>query len=422
MQLIVELQVKVTTGSLGAFTDELYRHGCRIQRLHMKESAEGHEIYDTEIIYSDPDAYEAFLAGATASRDAYQIESERNVLEDSIAGGLLNVSGKMPIENQTDYEMRLLGSAALMREQILKGRGDHCSGILRTVGIIGCIKKRVEPPIETIRLWHTDLERDAVIAGHFTGLNALPLIITYGQIEDLIKTIQGIDAGFAALRITGIEDVDDSGVYEQILSEMSLPLISTVYDELPLLLLVETLHLLERDHLALPEATAGIIGIDTSSLRITRLLNGLGCHRVLGYDHNEKLMLTFEKSGGLATTPENIFNNADVILLFRNHFTIDEFHRIRAGQIVISLIEFDELERGIITEKGVRDFVSRRSIDTAVIFPGLLSGLLKTGARAIDDGKLVETAKKINRQRARDKRPLSLFMNAHDLVARFMID
>jgi malic enzyme len=70
----------------------------------------------------------------------------------------------------------------------------------------------------------------------------------------------------------------------------------------------------------------------------------------------------------------------------------------------------------------VRDFVSRRSIDTAVIFPGLLSGLLKTGARAIDDGKLVETAKKINRQRARDKRPLSLFMNAHDLVARFMID
>jgi hypothetical protein len=186
----------------------------------------------------------------------------------------------MPIENQTDYEMRLLGSAALMREQILRGRGDHCSGILRTVGIIGCIKKRVEPPIETIRLRHTDLERDAVIAGHFTGLNALPLIITYGQIEDLIKTIQGIDAGFAALRITGIEDVDDSGVYEQILSEMSLPLISTVYDELPLLLLVETLHLLERDHLALPEATAGIIGIDTSSLRITRLLNGLGCHRV----------------------------------------------------------------------------------------------------------------------------------------------
>ena len=65
MQLIVELQVKVTTGSLGAFTDELYRHGCRIQRLHMKESAEEHEIYDTQIIYSDPYAYEAFLAGAS---------------------------------------------------------------------------------------------------------------------------------------------------------------------------------------------------------------------------------------------------------------------------------------------------------------------------------------------------------------------
>ena len=101
---------------------------------------------------------------------------------------------------------------------------------------------------------------------------------------------------------------------------------------------------------------------------------------------------------------------------------IDEFHRIRAGQIVISLIDFDELEMGIISEKGVRDFVSRQRIDAAVVFPGLLSGILKTGSKGIDDGKIVETARKINRQRARDKRPLSLFQNAHDLVARFLTD
>jgi len=182
------------------------------------------------------------------------------------------------------------------------------------------------------------------------------------------------------------------------------------------------LHLLERDHIELAEATAGIIGIECGSLRMTRILHGLGCHRVLGYDHNEKLMLTFEKAGGLATTPENIFNNSDVILLFRNHFTIDEFHRIRAGQIVISLIDFDELEMGIIAEKGVRDFVPRQRIDTAVVFPGLLGGMLKTGVGEIDDGRMVEMARKINRQRARDKRPLSLFKNAHDLVARFLLD
>ncbi len=422
MQLIVELQVKIAREALGSFTDELHRHGCRLQRLNLKESGEEHDLYETEIIYSDPEAYEAFLGVAAASRDAYQIQSARNVLEDSIAGGLLNVAGKTSIENQGDYEMRLLGAAALMREQIRLGRGDFCTGIMRTVAMLGCIKKRIETPVDTIRLWHADLERDAVILNHFTGLNALPLIITYGQIEDLIKTIQGINAGFAALRIAGVEDVDDSGIYEQLLSEISLPVVSTLYDELPLLLLVEILNLLERDHLALSEATAGIIGIDTSSLRMTRLLHGLGCHRVLGYDHNERFMLTFEKAGGLATTPENIFNNADVILLFRNHFTIDEFHRIRAGQMLISLIDFDELERGIIVDKGVRDFISRSRIDPAVVFPGLLSGLLKTGGRSIDDTKLVETAKKINRQRARDKRPLSLFMNAHDLVARFMIE
>lgn len=422
MQLIVELQVKIGKGKLGVFTDELGRHGCTLRRLLLGESGESHEIYEAEIIYSDTEGYAAFMSAAGASRDSYQITGERNLLEDTIAGGLLNVSGKMRIETQADYEMRLLGSAALMREQIRKGKGDRCTGILRTVGMLGCVKKRADASAETIRLRHADLERDAAITNHFTGLNALPIIITFTQTEDLVKTIQGIEAGFAAMRITGVEDLDDSAVYEQILSEMSLPAVSTAYDEIPLLLLAEILHLLDRDHIALSEATAGIIGIECGSLRMTRILHGLGCHRVLGYDHNEKLMLTFEKAGGLATTPENIFNNSDVILLFRNHFTIDEFHRIRAGQIVISLIDFDELEMGIISEKGVRDFVSRQRIDAAVVFPGLLSGILKTGSKGIDDGKIVETARKINRQRARDKRPLSLFQNAHDLVARFLTD
>jgi hypothetical protein len=94
-------------------------------------------------------------------------------------------------------------------------------------------KKRPDFSTEAIRLRHADLERDAAITNHFTGLNALPIIVTFTQIEDLVKTIQGIEAGFAAMRITGVDDLDDSAVYEQILSEMSLPAVSTAYDEIP---------------------------------------------------------------------------------------------------------------------------------------------------------------------------------------------
>ncbi len=113
----------------------------RLQLLHLRDSIEEYEIYDAEIIHSDAEAYEAFIAAA-AARDSYQILGERNVLEDSIAGGLLNVAGKTPIENQGDYDLRLLGSAALMREMIRQGKGDHCTGILKTVAMLGCVKKR----------------------------------------------------------------------------------------------------------------------------------------------------------------------------------------------------------------------------------------------------------------------------------------
>ena len=73
------------------------------------------------------------------------------------------------------------------------------------------------------------------------------------------------------------------------------------------------------------ETTVGFIGIDLSAIRLTRVLDKIGFRRVLGYDHGEKAMLALENQGGLATTAENIFGNADITLLLKNNFDHDEY-------------------------------------------------------------------------------------------------
>ncbi len=171
-------------------------------------------------------------------------------------------------------------------------------------------------------------------------------------------------------------------------SEIDRPVLYREYDELPLLLTYAIMHIMKKKSMTREECNAGIIGIDLCALRLTRILLSMGISRVLGSDNNEKLMMNFEKEGGLATTQENIFSNTDIIILLKNHFTIDDLARIRPGQVIISLIDDEDIDQEIIERKGIRDFIHGRWCDLSVIFPGLIAGMLKTGVKNLSDATI----------------------------------
>ena len=263
---------------------------------------------------------------------------------------------------------------------------------------------------------HVRSELDSAVVNRFAGLNAYPLVLEYTQQEDFLKTLQRMEKSFAALRIVQI-DGSDINLYEQISSEISIPVVSIETDDIPLYLLTMILKMFKKNKINPGDSTIGIIGIDVSAIRLTRLLVKLGCMRVLGYDFNEKALLSFEHMEGLATTTENIFSNADVVILLKGNFDSEEYQKIRPGQMVISLLDESLHDWEIITSRGVREFVSLNRMDMLVMAPGLIKGVLESGVRTIDDLMMIGFCRKLVNVIHEDYTMPDVFSDIHSMIS-----
>ncbi|MBP7734417.1 MAG: hypothetical protein KA369_00455 [Spirochaetes bacterium] len=394
MRLINEITVIIKKKSFPSFVDELYKRECDLLELqHIEESDDGY-LYSLRIASDSLKRFEEFITIISSAGDKYRFISVRNVIEERIVGGLLSVSGKMPVENVTDFNTSVLGAADLMQEKIKGEDGRRYTSIVRNVGLISGIKATDEG--SRVHLLHefVGAERDAVIINRFAGLNGFPLAVRFEHPEDVIQVLKKIEQNYSALRVTRIDEASIM-LYDMLFSDITVPVISLEHDDIPLFLLALIIKVMMKYRIKAEETTVGFIGIDLSAVRLARVLDKIGFRRILGFDNSEKAMLALENQGGLATTAENIFGNADVTVLLKNNFTIEEYRKIRPGQFVISFMEDEEPDMDEISGKGVREFVRKNIADLAALFPGVLRGIIDGNIRSINDAKLVEYAKKL---------------------------
>ena len=313
--------------------------------------------------------------------------------------------------------MNVLGAAELAISMSLDAGTENVfkySAISKNIGTF-CGVTSVNNPDDKRNLQriYSHLERDSIITNGFTGLNSFPVLVKLNQIDDFIKFLQGIEPTFSAIRIFHLEDVDDLQMYERIYNDVSLPVLSKYFDEIPLNLLIAISHLLKKNNLNLKECNVGLVGINITSLRMVRLLIKLGFPRILGCDNNIKLMHVFEREGGLATVFDNIVNNCDLIIIVKDQINEDDLRKFSSGQIVISLLN-KELEYGILKEKGVLEFLQSGWMDKSALFPGLLKGLLESKLKFIDDVKLLKLTEKIILKKSKEELLPNVFSELHE--------
>ena len=394
MRLINEITVIIKKKSFPSFIDELYKRDCDILELqHIEESGEG-SLYTLRVSSNNLKRFEEFITIIGSAGEKYKIISAKNIIEDRVVGGLMSAAGRMPVENISDLNTSVLGAADLIHEKIKNEDGIRYTGIARSVCLLAGIKAEEEG--ERVHLLHeyTNAERDAVILNRFSGLNGYPLAVRFDHPEDIITVLKKIERNYSAIRIIRIDEASIM-LYELIFSDLTVPVISMEHDDIPLILLTYIIRIMMKYRLRAEETTVGFIGIDLSAIRLTRMLDKIGFRRILGYDHGEKAMLALENQGGLATTDENIFGNADITLLLKNNFDHDEYRKIRPGQFVISFMEDGIPDIEAVSGTGVREFIKRDITHLSAMFPGMVRGVIDANIGNISDARMVEYAKKL---------------------------
>ncbi len=419
MRLINEITVIIKKKSFPSFIDELYKRECDLLELqHIEDSGDGY-LYTLRIACDNLKRFEEFITIISSAADKYKFISVKNIVEERIVGGLLSVSGKMPLENITDLNTSVLGAADLMLEKIKSEDGMRFTSVSRNVGLVAGIRSTDEAVRVHLLHEYVCAERDAVILNRFSGLNGCPLVVRFEHPEDVIQVLKKIEYNYSAIRVTRIDEASIM-LYDMLFSDLTVPTVSLEHDDIPLFLLVLVIKIMMKYRVKAEETTVGFIGIDLSAVRLARVLDKIGFRRILGFDHSEKSMLALENQGGLATTAENIFGNADITILLKNNFDLEEYRKIRPGQFVISFLGAGEPDVEDISGKGVREFIKRDMSDLAALYPGLLRGIIDANVRNINDAKLVEYAKKLVVLLSDDFEYPHLFGDIHDRVYKIV--
>lgn len=418
MKLIASVTLKMKKIVLPQFISTLYKHNIDINMINLTESDGKWEDYTVEIIYSSKKDLIRIVDTLKKNGEYFKDITVTSTLEDKIKGGVLTTSSKIEIENINDVWTALVGGNKLIHEKIDSGMHKNYCASFNSIALISGIKNTKN--INNVNYYHlyADSERDSALIGKFTGKNSFPLVIQYNSIEDMIKTVKGIEENFCCLRMMNNDEEDL--LFSHIIDAVSKPLLFRELDENPVHYL-SVINSIVKNHTIIPEDTSfGIIGLNSSTIRLTSLLVKSGFMKVLGHDSNENQMMYFENKKGLATTVENVISNSDILMIMDNKISHDYLNSFRAGQIIISGINSDIGDNTALKSKGVREFIKIEETDALSILPALLNGIMVSEKKFYTDDVLINISALISSRMNMKYDLPNLFSNINLEVENFL--
>jgi hypothetical protein len=420
MKIAGKLELDVHSDKFSTCISQLTEAGCLINKVEYLSAQGNLNRYNIELIYSDPDLYKKCLDSFSGRNDIILLKS-MNYLDDIIANGFIQIKNSMKIESRADYEMNVLGVSRIAAENILLSENpSSATAIWKNSAIITGMKTKGGKKTNSHFLSYVECELYSAILSRFLNYNGFPLLIKYDQTEDFLKSVGAIEPTFSSMVINQTDEDDIPDLYEQLIDNSSIPVLSIKLDILPIFILSAIQRLSAKHKFRTKDCTVGFIGIDVSVIRLSKILNRLGFLRVLGFDNNEKNMLNFERTRGLATTPEHIFGNSDIIVLMKEQFTEEDLVKIRPGNIMISLLEDSASADLFSKRKASREILSGKWFDCSLLLPGILRGMIQSGSKSMQDTVIISGAELLTANSDANAAYPDVFSDIHDkLTALF---
>ena len=421
MILSADIRIRIKKEHFANLIYEFYSRSCDIHRLELVDTEDGEDIYLIETVYTSRHNYNNLIDILKKNSDKYTVISQKNSIEEKIRGGLLQIKSRNPVENTNDYNMNILGATELIKDKIASGEWEQYSSVSKNAAVISGINSSEELSNADILNIYSETEKEALTISRFAGLNAIPLIIEYSNTDDIIKTINRIESGFSIIKISRTA-ADDLLIADRIAAGISKPFISREFDEIPLYLISAAIMIIKKYELNPADTTVGFIGLNSTTLRCSSLFDKTGFFKVLGNDNSDKNMMEFEKFGGMATTPDNILLNSDILFLKTDSLEDIDLGRIRPGQFVILFGENKNVDLKTIKQRGAREIILIDNNSVNSIHPGITSGVLKSVPKRLNDQVLIHTAKKLSLLMGKEFTMPDIFTDIHEKLASIICE
>jgi len=374
MRLTANVNIKIKKGYLPHIAATLYKNSMEISSVNLVETENFYDSYTISVIYSSRKEFNR-LINALKKADIVRDIFVSNTLEDVVRGGLIVTTPKFAIDSRNDIDILIYGATALAQERIEAGLAGEYLSLSRNVALV-CLFKKMQKLESHHYFAYLEAERDGAIVSRFLSMNVSPLIIKYTTPEDVAKVLKSLEDSFSIFRF--LNSGDGFEFQRNILSNISKPVIFKETDDEPILLLSIIKATMERNNLKPEETSIGFVGINKAIVRATEVLNSFYAMKILGYDHNDNMMMTFENSGGLATNMQNVVSSCDICIWIEKDLALGAADIATPGSILIFWLE-DSVDSSYFKDKGVRQIINVNLTDLCVLLTISIKILLKSG-------------------------------------------
>jgi malate dehydrogenase (oxaloacetate-decarboxylating) len=288
----------------------------------------------------------------------------------------------------------------------LTGRGNAVAVVSDGSAVLGLGD---EGPLAALPV----LEGKAMLFRALAGIDAVPIAVQTGNVDELVDVVRALAPGFGAINLEDIAAPACFEIEERLRAELDIPVIHDDQHGTAIVVLAALINAARVTNRELADARVVIVGAGAGGAATARLLRAHGVcqvavtdsHGALGHDREDldeaKRALVNELQLDDKGDVHELLAGADVVvgLSVPDAFSVDDVREMSDGGIVLALanpepeVRPDEAQQAgaAIVCTGRSDFPNQ--VNNVLAFPGLFRGALDAGMEDIDGQALLRAAR-----------------------------
>jgi len=341
------------------------------------------------------------------------IEVRDDVIEIHRRGTIKTVS-RIPINTLTDLRMVYTPGVASVCEKIKANPQEawELTGICERVAIVtngtavlglGNIGSLASLPV---------MEGKAAIFAEFSGISAIPILIESTDVDTIVQTVMRIGGGFGAIQLEDIAAPACFAIEEKLQGMLDIPVLHDDQHGTATVVLAALINALKKTAKNPKHCSAIVLGAGAAGYAISRILSEFGIGDILVYDSvgliyegRTERMNPYKQRLAEFTNKDNQkcglldgFKGKDIFIgVAKPNMVSKEMIACMAGEPIVFPLSNPvgeiSVEEALAT--GARVVADGRTINNALVYPGLFRGALDGRVKRITTEMLLAAAKKL---------------------------
>ncbi len=385
-------------GVLGHLASAIGDAGANIGDIRTVWVGPEHIVRDVDIVIEDAEGLERVVAALAALENAELIEIIDDIHEFHL-DGKLEIRATHPVETIADLRRVYTPGVAEVVKTIeadpdesyhFTMRGKSVAIVTNGTRVLGLGNVG---PVASLPV----MEGKAALLNQFVGISALPIILKSREPDAIVRTVEEFADGFGAIQLEDIESPACFEVEERLVASLDMPVLHDDQHGTAVAALAAAEKAMSRAGLDLETARVGVVGLGAAGTAISRMVQDVTHHAVLGYDPNPQARDRLRDSGGdLARDLEQLMGEADLVIAVSGQAGSIDTGLIRPGQGVLALTNpTPEILPEAALAAGAAFAADGRSVNNLLGFPGILRAAVDCRASAITRSMYVAAARTI---------------------------